>query len=112
MNMNLQELVIHTLEEGKGIDIVKLDVRQLTSITDYMIICSGNSNRHVKALTNHVIENAKKQGHQPLGCEGESEGEWILIDLDSVVVHIMQPTIREFYKLEKLWQPSTQLSDS
>ena len=77
---------------------------ELTSVTDYMIIASGNSNRQVSALADNVIEKAKAAGARPLGVEGKDSGEWVLVDLGYIVVHIMQPATRQFYDLERLWE--------
>lgn len=99
----LTGLVVHALEELKGLDVRVLDVRGATSITDVMVIASGSSDRHVKALADSVVEQAKKAGVQPLGTEGEQSSEWVLVDLGDVVVHVMHPRTREFYNLEKLW---------
>jgi ribosome-associated protein len=99
----LKKLVVEALEDIKGGDIRILDVRDRTSITDVMVIATGNSNRQVKALVDSVIEKSKKAGVQVLGTEGTEAGEWALVDLGDVVVHIMQPSVRDFYNLEKLW---------
>ena len=99
----LTRLVIDALEELKGEDIVVLDVRKLTDITDYMVIASGRSNRQVVALAEQVVLKSKRRKHPPMGVEGLDAGEWVLVDLCDVVVHVMQPGIREFYQLEKLW---------
>jgi len=99
----LCQLVIDALEDRKGKDITVLDVCDKTSVTDIMLIVSGTSSRHVKSLANSVIEQAKNSGEPPLGVEGERQAEWILVDLGDVVVHVMQPKVREFYQLEKLW---------
>ena len=96
-------LVVDALEEVKAKDIVKLDVRELTIVTDYMIVASGTSNRHVKALANAVAEKAREAGHRPAGIEGEDGSEWVLLDLQDTLVHVMLPRVREFYNLEKLW---------
>ena len=100
---SLVSIVVSALEDLKGVDIQVLDVHQMTSITDYMVVVSGNSNRHVKALADSVVEKVKESGVRPLGVEGEREAEWILVDLGDVVVHVMRPLVREFYKLERLW---------
>lgn len=99
----LCDLVIEALEDIKALDIVKLDVREMTSVTDWMIVASGTSNRHVKAAVDTVSETVKAAGHRPSGIEGESGAEWVLLDLQDALVHVMLPTIREFYNLEKLW---------
>lgn len=101
---NLVKLVVNTLDDGKGRDITVVDVRGKTSITDFMVVASGNSERHVKSLAGHVAEEAKKNEAQPIGVEGEDVGEWVLVDLGEVIVHVMKPQIRDFYQLEKLWR--------
>jgi ribosome-associated protein len=99
----LCDLVVDALEEIKAVDITKLDVRDMTTVTDWMIVASGTSSRHVQALIDNVAEKAKAAGHRPIGVEGESGGEWVLLDLQDALVHVMQRKIREFYNLEKLW---------
>ena len=99
----LLEIVVAALEDMKGVDVRVIDVRGLTSITDRMVIVSGTSTRHVKALADNVVLHAKQHGFKPLGVEGENSAEWVLVDLADVVVHIMMPEIRDFYALEKLW---------
>ncbi|MDX1516196.1 MAG: ribosome silencing factor [Woeseiaceae bacterium] len=99
----LAALVVDALDDVKAQDIVKLDVRSMTTVTDYMIVASGTSNRHVKALVDNVAEKAKAAGHRPIGVEGEEGGEWVLLDLQDALVHVMLPRVREFYNLEKLW---------
>lgn len=96
-------IVINALEDLKGVDLKVLDVRAQTTITDVMVIVSGTSTRHVKALADNVTLKAKANGFPALGVEGEQGAEWVLIDLGDVVVHVMIPAIREFYALEKLW---------
>lgn len=99
----LKKLVLDTLDDYKANDVSAIDVKNLTTVTDYMVICSSTSKRHAQTLSEQLIINAKKNGIIPLGVEGEDDGEWILVDLVDVIVHIMQPKIREFYSLEKLW---------
>ena len=103
----LVAIVVDALDDMKAQDIRTLDVRGKTSVTDVMVIASGTSARQVKAQADRVIEKAKERGVRPVGVEGEQEAEWILVDLGDVVVHVMQPAIRDFYHLEKLW--STEL---
>ena len=100
----LRGLVKNALEDLKAENIVELDVRDKTDVTDYIIVASGNSSRHVKSIASNVAIEAKKAGHPPIGVEGETDAEWMLVDLTDVVVHVMQPRIREFYDLENLWQ--------
>jgi len=102
-SQRLRDHVVATLEDLKGHDIVVLDVSGATDITDYMIIASGTSNRHVKALVDHVVESSKARGWSPLGVEGLGPNEWVLLDLGDVVVHVMQKEPRGFYDLERLW---------
>ena len=99
----LSALVVDALDDVKAQNIVKLDVSNMTTVTDYMIVASGTSNRHVKALVDNVAEKAKAAGCRPIGMEGEEGGEWVLLDLQDAIVHVMLPKVREFYNLEKLW---------
>lgn len=108
---DIKNLAINALEEMKAKDVVCLDVKPLTSMADYMIVCSGTSNRHVKSIANQVVEDSKKAGHMPGGVEGESGSEWVLVDLTDVIVHVMLPDTRKFYDLEKLWSMSPGASD-
>lgn len=101
---SLLQLVLTTLDDGKGRDITVVDVRGKTSMTDFMVVASGTSERHVKSLAGHVTEEAKKNEAPPLGVEGDDVGEWVLVDLGDVIVHVMKPQIRDFYQLEKLWR--------
>lgn len=100
----LRDLLANSLDEGKAEDIRVLDVRGLTSITDYMIVASGRSVRQVKALKDRVLEAARDQNMRPLGVEGENVGDWVLIDFGDVIVHTMRPETRDHYQLEKLWE--------
>ena len=99
----LVELVLDALDDLKGVNPVTLDVRALSNVMDYLVVCSGSSNRHVKSLADNVVRKAKESGQRPLGVEGEDGGEWVLVDLGDVVVHVMQPATRDFYDLERLW---------
>jgi len=104
----LVKLAINALEEIKAQDITTIDVRGKTSITDFMLIASGTSSRHVKSLVDNVLEKVKEQGVRPIGTEGMDTGEWALLDLGDIVVHVMLPTARQFYDLERLWQGAEQ----
>lgn len=99
----LRDFVVTQLENQKALDIQVIDVRGKTSITDIMVIASGTSNRHVKAIADTLVFQTKQHGEQPLGTEGTTDGEWALVDLNAVVVHVMQPKVREFYQIERLW---------
>lgn len=96
-------LIVDALDDVKAQDVITLDVRRMTPVTDFMIVASGTSNRHVKALVDNVAEKAREAGHKPIGMEGEEGGEWVLLDLQDALVHVMLPKVREFYNLEKLW---------
>ena len=99
----LLNIVVDAIDDMKGVDVMVIDVREMTSITDRMVIASGTSSRHVKAIADNVALEAKRAGFPALGVEGAQAAEWVLIDLGDVVVHVMTPAIREFYALEKLW---------
>jgi ribosome-associated protein len=99
----LLKIVVDAIDDMKGVDVMVIDVREMTSITDRMVIASGTSSRHVKAIADNVALEAKREGFPALGVEGAQAAEWVLIDLGDVVVHVMMPAIREFYALEKLW---------
>jgi ribosome-associated protein len=99
----LKTLVLDALGELKAVDIVSMDVAEHSGFTDFMVVATGTSNRHVKSLADNLLRRCREQGTRPLGMEGEQAAEWILVDLGDVVVHIMQPQVRAFYNLEKLW---------
>jgi ribosome-associated protein len=102
----LQQLVVTSLEDFKAADIVTIDVSDRSPLTERMVIASGNSTRHVKSMAENLIINAKAVDKPPLGVEGAREGEWVLVDLNDVIVHLMLPQTRAFYNLEKLWEAS------
>ena len=108
----LLKLAQDSLEDLKARDVQVLDVRRLTSVTDYLLIASGTSDRHVRSMADSVAQVAKNAGQIPLGVEGLDAGEWVLVDLIDVVVHVMQPRVREFYKLEDLWAVGADDSDT
>ncbi len=99
----LVKVVVDALEDIKAVDIRVLDVRERTGITDVMVIASGKTDRQTRSLAANVVEKAKAAGVRPLGTEGERTGDWVLVDLGDVVVHVMLPEVREFYDLERLW---------
>ncbi|WP_299982401.1 ribosome silencing factor [uncultured Pseudoteredinibacter sp.] len=112
--MDLNQVVINALEDVKGQDIVSLDVAELSDVMDTLVIVTGTSNRHVKSLANNVVMDAKAAGEQPLGVEGMETGEWVLVDLGGIVVHVMLEQSRRFYDLEKLWsmEPANRQDES
>lgn len=103
----LQSAVTNALDDMKAVNVRVLDVRGLTDIADTMVIASGNSDRHVRSIAERVVEKAKEAGFRPLGTEGARDGEWVLVDLQDIVVHVMLPRVREFYGLERLWDNDT-----
>ena len=103
---SLVQVVEGALDEMKAVNVRVLDVHKLTDIADTMIIASGNSDRHVRSIADRIVEHAKKGGFRPMGVEGERDGEWVLVDLQDIIVHIMLPRVREFYRLESLWDIS------
>ena len=102
----LRKLVISSLEDFKAIDIQQIDVSGQNPLTDLFVIASGNSTRHIKSMAENLVMKAKAAGCQPLGVEGQGQAEWVLVDLNDVIVHLMLPKTRAFYNLEKLWEAS------
>lgn len=101
----LQQFALTKLDDMKAKDIISLAVSELTDMTDYMIIASGTSNRHVRSIADNLVSKAKEAGISIIGVEGEDTGEWVLVDFSDVIVHVMQEETRQFYDLEKLWTP-------
>ena len=100
---NIKQFVIDKLDDMKGRDLVDIDVTGRSTITDTMLICSGNSKRHVRSIAENLVVEMKQAGQPPLSIEGADTGEWVLVDLGDIVVHVMQDETRDFYQLEKLW---------
>jgi ribosome-associated protein len=100
----IQQVVLDALADMKAVDVKAMDVRGITDITDTMVVASGTSDRHVKSIADRVVQRCKDAGFRPYGMEGERDGEWVLLDLQDVVLHVMLPRVREFYALEKLWE--------
>lgn len=107
----LLQLIIAILDDLKGQHLVKLNVRGLSNITDFMIVVTGTSDRHVRVMAHEVALQAKKHGISPLGVEGEQAADWILVDLGDVIVHVMKAEARQFYDLERLWNPALKEAD-
>jgi ribosome-associated protein len=108
----LRDHVVAALEDLKGVNIVTLDVAALTPMTDHMVLVTGTSNRHVKALVDAANESSKALGIQPLGIEGRESYDWVLVDLADVIVHVMNEEARNFYELERLWSDLDELADT
>ena len=100
---SLKSVVIDALADMKALEVKVLDVRGLTDIADFMVIASGTSDRHVRSVAQRVVEKTKQAGFRPHGVEGQQDSDWVLIDLNEMIVHVMLPRVREFYGLEKLW---------
>jgi ribosome-associated protein len=99
----LKDFLADKADDMKAEDIIILNVEGKSSVTDYMIICTGTSKRHVSSIADHVATEVKKAGLEPLGMEGENEGEWVVLDMGDAMLHVMQEEHRELYQLEKLW---------
>jgi ribosome-associated protein len=99
----LVKTVVAALEDMKAVNIKVIDVRDVTDVSDCMVIASGNSDRHVRSIADRVVERSKQEGIRPLGMEGQEDAQWVLVDINDVVVHVMLPSVREFYALESLW---------
>ena len=100
---SLKTVVTDALADMKALEVKVLDVRGLTDVADFMVIASGTSDRHVRSVAQRVVERTKEAGFRPHGVEGQQDGDWVLIDLSEMIVHVMLPRVREFYGLEKLW---------
>ncbi len=111
-NTDLLPRVLEALDNLKARNVATLDVRDVTSVTDTMVIASGTSGQHAKAISDHLVESMKEQGDDPLGVEGKDVADWILVDLGDVLVHVMSPASREFYDLERLWSMPADTRDS
>ncbi|MBI3896686.1 MAG: ribosome silencing factor [Gammaproteobacteria bacterium] len=105
----LRKYINDALEDAKAHDVINLDVRKVAEFTDYMIIVTGTSNRHVASVADKVLDKLTSRGRKPIGVEGMETGDWVLIDFGDVVVHVMRAPIREFYQLEKLWGEGKEL---
>ena len=101
--LSIKKLAISALEDIKAFDIISLDVKKLTSISDFMIIASASSTRQTKALARNIKDKMSDFGVEVVGIEGETEGEWVFVDLGDIIIHIMTPATRAYFNLEELW---------
>jgi len=101
----LVKTITAALDDLKAVNVKIMDVRKVTDVADCMVLASGNSDRHVRSIADRVVERARDAGFRPIGVEGQRDGEWVLVDLNDVLVHVMLPRVREFYRLEDLWEP-------
>jgi ribosome-associated protein len=111
-SVQMAHLAEEALDDLKAINVVTMDVSELTDVMDYMVIASGSSSRHVKSLASNVSVELKKQGIHVIGIEGEKTGDWVLVDLGDVVVHVMLPDVRDLYDLERLWTAHSSQRDT
>ena len=102
-NLDLKKIIINTLDSNKALDIVSIDLKDKSSIADYMIVASGTSSRHIQSLSEQVLEKFKTNGLKNCKIEGKDSTEWKLVDGIDIVVHIFNPEKRKFYELEKIW---------
>lgn len=107
----MKDAVVDAIDDIKGFDITVMDVTALTSMTSYMIVASANSSRQAKSIADNVREKLKEKGYTIRGSEGEASGDWVLVDLDDIVVHVMVPATRAYYNLEQLWSEAEQMRD-
>jgi ribosome-associated protein len=102
----LVKSVVAALDDMKAVNVKVMDVRKVTDVADCMVLATGNSDRHVRSIADKVVDKARAAGFRPMGMEGQRDGEWVLVDLNDVIVHVMLPRVREFYGLEELWEVS------
>ncbi len=107
----MRDVVVHALEDLKADNICVLDVKDRTSVTDFMVIASGTSNRHVQSLADNVVSEIKEHGGRPIGVEGGTSSDWVLVDLGEIVVHVMMPATRSFYDLERFWRDGPEAAE-
>ncbi len=100
---NISKKIYKVLIDNKALDIIKIDLKKKSSIADFMIICSGTSNRHVISLSNYLVETLKKENLNTLNVEGKRNGDWVLVDAGDIIIHLFRNEVREYYGLEKMW---------
>ena len=105
MTKKLKNIIINSLEDIKAVNPIAIDVTKISSLTDFMIIASGTSNRHIAAMSEHILEGLKETNISGIKIEGQGGDDWVLVDAGDVVIHLMSADAREFYDLESLWDP-------
>ena len=105
MTQKLKNKIINSLEDIKAVNPIAIDVTRISSLTDFMVIASGTSDRHIAAMSEHVLEDLKETNISGIKIEGQGGDDWVLVDVGDVVIHLMSADAREFYDLESLWDP-------